>query len=281
VKLVIADPLVALAAGALENDNNDMDTVLQTFANMAAKLEIGMMLLHHTNKGGRDKAGDMGAARGASAIAGKVRVAFTLTRVSGDGENEAEWGLKAEEHLVRLDYAKRTLSKPGNETVVFKRASVPVGNGTGRLPQGVDNLFSASPLARLEAEGDTAPVLDVVDVKARAVATKVGADSRQQAEAKEIANMACDLMGDRDQVKLSDIRDALGERMRGARLCKTTDRKWLTNYIKTALVAGAEVERDGQIVRVKAEQIGSGVTAAWHVTRTVRNTSDIQTARVA
>jgi hypothetical protein len=82
-------------------------------------------------------------------------------------------------------------------------------------------------------------------------------------------------------VKLSDIRDALGERLRDARLCKTKDRKWLTNYIKTALVAGVEVERDGQIVRVKAEQIGRGVTAAWHVTRTVRNTSDIQTAGVA
>jgi RecA-family ATPase len=275
IKLVIADPLVALADGALENDNNDMDTVLQTFANMAAKLEIGMMLLHHTNKGGRDKAGDMGAARGASAIAGKVRVAFTLTRVSGDGENEAEWGLKAEEHLVRLDYAKRTLSKPGNETVVFKRASVPVGNGTGRLPQGVDNLFSASPLARLEAEGDMAPVLEVVDVKARVAATKAGADSRQQAEAKQIAVIVDVLMGDDDKAKLADLHDELSAKMNAARICKGTTRNAIKDRVLAALLDGCEIERNGQVLRMCVEREGKNDKAPWYVVRNKRNTSDI------
>ena len=69
VELVIVDPLIALADGALENDNNDMNAVFQAFADISAKLDIGMMLLHHTGKG-RDKAGDESAARGASAIIG-------------------------------------------------------------------------------------------------------------------------------------------------------------------------------------------------------------------
>ena len=69
VELVIVDPLIALADGALENDNNDMNAVFQAFTDISAKLDIGMMLLHHTGKG-RDKAGDESAARGASAIIG-------------------------------------------------------------------------------------------------------------------------------------------------------------------------------------------------------------------
>jgi hypothetical protein len=276
VKLVIADPLVALADGALENDNNDMDTVLQTFANMAANLDIGMMLLHHTNKGGRDKAGDMGAARGASAIAGKVRVAFTLTRVTGDGENEAAWGLKAEEHLVRLDYAKRTLTKPGNETVVFKRMSVSVGNGTGRLPQGVDDLFSASPLARLEAEGDSAPVLEVIDVKARAGAAKAGADTRDQAEGREIAAIADTVLGDADRAKLVDLHDELGAKMNAARICKGTSRNAIKDRVLAALLGGCEIERDGQVLQICVEREGKTDKAPWYVVRKKRITSDIQ-----
>lgn len=278
VKLVVADPLVALADGAQENDNNDMDTVLQTFANMAAKLDIGMMLLHHTNKGGRDKAGDMGAARGASAIAGKVRVAFTLTRVTGDGENEAAWGLKAEEHLVRLDYAKRTLTKPGNETVVFKRMSVSVGNGTGRLPQGGDDLFSASPLARLEAEGDSAPVLDVVDIKARAGAAKAGVDSKEQAEAREIAAIVDTVLGDVDKAKLADLHDELGARLSAARICKGTSRNAVKDRILAALLGGCGIERDGQLLQICVEREGKTDKAPWYVVRKKRNTSDIHLA---
>jgi len=267
-----------LADGALENDNNDMDTVLQTFANMAAQLDIGMMLLHHTNKGGRDKAGDMGAARGASAIAGKVRVAFTLTRVTGEGENEAEWGLKAEEHLVRLDYAKRTLTKPGNETVVLKRLSVPVGNGSGMLPQGTDDLFSASPLARLEAEGDTAPVLEVVDVRARAAAAKAGADSKEQAEARDIAAIADAVLGDVDRAKLADLLDELGAKMSAARICKGTSLNTVKGRVLAALRSGCEIERDGLVLQICVEREGKTDKAAWYVARKKRNTSDIQLA---
>jgi hypothetical protein len=176
---------------------------------------------------------------------------------------------------VRLDYAKRTLSKPGNETVVFKRASVSVGNGTGRLPQGVDNLFSASPLARLEAEGDTAPVLEVVDVKARTATAKAGADSKEQAEARDIAAFADALMGDADSVKLADVRDALGAKMSAARICKGTGRTAINDRVMKALLGGCDIERDGQIIQVRVERAGKSDKATWYVVRNKRNTSDI------
>jgi len=276
--LVILDPQISLTSGGRENDNDDMDAIMQELAVMAARHGVNITVVHHTSKAARGAAGDMGAGRGGFAAVGKVRSAFTLTNATGDRPDEAGWGVDGSERLIRLDYAKISHDSMPAGPIVFRRLSVPVGNGAGGRPGSAGEIFGGSPRERLRAEGDRAPVLELVDVKARAVAAKVGADSREQAEAKDIAAFADALMGDADSVKLADLRDGLGAKMSAARICKGTSRNAINERVMKALHGGCEIERNGQIIRVGVERAGKNDKAAWYVVRKNRNTFDIQSS---
>jgi RecA-family ATPase len=57
--LVVLDPQLSLTAGASENSNDDADALFQELANMAARQQVSLMVIHHTAKHTREAKGDM------------------------------------------------------------------------------------------------------------------------------------------------------------------------------------------------------------------------------
>ena len=267
-KLVVLDPQVSLMSGGVENSNDDMNALLQELANIAAKHRCCVEIIHHTSKASRDHRGDMGAGRGGFAAIGKVRSAFTLTNVTGVPDDEKKWGVSADDQMFRLDYAKISHARKPTSPIVYRRVNVAVGNGYG-YPKGVATaLFKDDPAERLKAEGDYAPVLELVDIEAR---IKAGAGRKVDDEAAigvtQIVN-AC--MGDLDECELAGILETVGEQLRQAGLTTAKNRASLTGFVTAVLIGkGQLIERNGQIVRVLARKKAGGSTAPWFVCRKV------------
>ena len=207
----------------------------------------------------------MGAGRGGFAAVGKVRSACTLVRVTGSGEGEGNWGVTPADQWIRLDYSKVSHDQKPSTPIVFRRLSAPVGNGAGAAS--LDELFKSGPRERLEAEGDFAPVLEVVDIKAR-IAAGQSNDQADTARA-QVARAADAVLGDVDEAPLSDLWVAIGERLKVEGLIKGSTRNVVTPYISSHLATGISFNRDGQIVRLQAVRSGRGPTSPWHIKRTM------------
>jgi RecA-family ATPase len=108
VDVLFVDPLSELH-NVEESDNGAMRAVVARFRELAVKHNIAVCILHHTRKGGASSPGDLDAARGASAIAGAVRVALTLCGMSEDDASALgpSTDVQARSHYVRLDDAKQ------------------------------------------------------------------------------------------------------------------------------------------------------------------------------
>lgn len=123
------DPFVRVH-NASENDNKDIDEVLNIFSQIANDTNCAIDLVHHTKKMGKESmAGNMEAARGASAIAGAVRSARTL-QVMSDKEAEL-YGIEQKRRTwyVRVDSAKANMAAPSESADWFERKSVTLPNG--------------------------------------------------------------------------------------------------------------------------------------------------------
>jgi hypothetical protein len=133
VDMVVIDPFV-MTHQVTENDNGDQERVVREFNRIANDADCAILLAHHTRKGA--VAGDADSIRGAGAIIGAVRAAFTLAPMSeGDGEM---LGIPPAERrfLVRLDDAKLNLAPRSADAEWFKLQSVALGNGTEEYPAG-------------------------------------------------------------------------------------------------------------------------------------------------
>lgn len=263
--LVVLDPQVSLMSGGAENDNDDVNALLQEIANIAAKHGCCIQILHHTSKASRDHRGDMGAGRGAFAAVGKVRSAYTLTNVTGEDDEKA-WGVSPADQMIRLDYAKVSHNRKPSAPIVFRRVSAPVHNGSG-LPRGAAAaIFDDDPAARLKAEGDFAPVLELVDVKSRVCAGT--ARDVSDDEALSVARIVDAVMADFDECNLSGIWATVGEHLRREGLTKAKQRPALTGYV-TAVITGAGrvIQRGGQNVRLRVFKKKDSDTAPWFVRR--------------
>ncbi len=259
--LVYLDPQISLTAGAAENDNDDQDAIMQTLAVMASRLGVNISVIHHTSKATRDKPGDMGAGRGGFAAVGKVRSAFTLTHVTGNGPGEAVWNVTPADRWIRLDYSKVSHDQKPADPIVFRRLSAPVGNGKGAAA--LDDIFGGGPRDALQAEGDKAPVLEVVDIKARVAAATGQAKEAPNTAAVQIARIARDALGGLSEGSWGDFWEVIGERLRAAGLSKAKTRNTLQPRVIGSLAPGVSFEQDGQSVHVEAVQKGNGDKAPW------------------
>lgn len=268
--LVILDPQVSLAAGAVENSNDDADAIMGELHRLAARAGVCIAAVHHTSKATRSAAGDMAAGRGAFAAVGKVRSAYTLVRCTGDMADEKALGITAADRLIRLDSAKTSHAERPNAPILLKRISVAVGNGNGSAPSSSGELFEDSPRERLEADGDRAPVLQVVDHRGLAAAAKGKTGAKEYAAREEIARIADDVLGTADEATLPALWPAMGARMREARLCKAKGLATARPLITSALTGGVRITRDdGQAVTLDIVRAGGGQTATWCIKRTI------------
>lgn len=270
--LAVLDPQISLSAGSNENSNDDQDVLLQELARIATRRRASIMVVHHTAKATRDAKGDMAAGRGGFAAVGKVRSAFTLCNVVGEGDEKA-WGVTPAERLIRLDYAKVSHDRKPSDTIVFRRVSASVGNGSGVRPSSAGALFENSPREALRLSGDFAPVLELVDVKALAAAA--GTKPMDQDKAQRIGRIVSDLMGDEDEAALGEIWEAAGVRMRDAGIVKASNRPAITGEVKSALAGtGVCIDRNGQNVRLRIVKKGGGVNAPLWIERISATTAE-------
>jgi hypothetical protein len=77
--LLVIDPLSAAAAIADENSNAQVGVVAAELATLARKLDIVLLLVHHTGKAAAGAPGSQHAARGASALACRSRWIMQLS----------------------------------------------------------------------------------------------------------------------------------------------------------------------------------------------------------
>jgi hypothetical protein len=104
IDALILDPMAELHE-ADENANGELRHFVAELRALAVEHKIAILLVHHTRKGAVSP-GDMDAARGASALIGAVRAAWTLTAMS---ESEAEsFNIPKDRrsYFARLDDAK-------------------------------------------------------------------------------------------------------------------------------------------------------------------------------
>lgn len=265
VVLAILDPQIALAAGSDENSNENMDVLFQELARMATRQRASIVVVHHTAKHTRSAAGDIGAGRGAFAAVGKVRSAFTLTNVTGEGDEKA-WGVAKQDGLVRLDYSKISHDRRPVDPIVFRRINAPVGNGHNIAPRAASALFDENPRAALEAAGDRAPVLEIVDITTLTAPAKDR--TRDEAKAQAIAMTVDEIMGAMDEATIAEVRDAVAVRLCEQGIMGTTHRQTVTGEIVNALAGdGVRFPKGGQIVRLYAAKKKAGEKTPWWIMR--------------
>ncbi|WP_417578595.1 AAA family ATPase [Pelagibacterium sp.] len=267
--LVWLVPLIDLASGGAENDTDRQKELVGIIRRVAETCGVSIGVAHHTPKAASDAPGDMNSARGAGSAVGVARGMFTLVNVTGERSDEKSWGVSREDDLFRLDYAKVQYGKLPKEPVIIRRMSKPVGNGSGMAPTEAAALFGESPRERLEAMGDFAPVLTVVSAKDLAAINKTR--NRDDEKAQRIAVIIDALMGDRDEMKVSDLVSPAAVKLQEDGICNTKHRPTITGEIRVALFGkGVRLERDGQTVHLHVEQKGRGPTSPLWVVRTTK-----------
>jgi hypothetical protein len=173
VHLVI-DPLVSTHRGVSENSNEEIEQVAEAIAYIAHETGCSIDLVHHSVKSQagntESHAGDMNAARGASALIGVVRIIYTLSQMSPKTGTTLNIPPQVSARLVRLDHGKGNYTARDTSVRWFELATVQVGNGAGP-----DDGFII--------DGDTVAV--PVRWQATAVAGDTSEDSPKEADPKE------------------------------------------------------------------------------------------------
>lgn len=131
VDVFIIDPFIEVWSG-MENDNNQVKAAGGMIRAMARRLDAACLIMHHVKKGGTTP-GDLESSRGASAFAGLVRMAFTITPMTND--MAAAIGIESPKGLVRIDYAKGNYITDPDEANWFKFKSIDLENDTDENPE--------------------------------------------------------------------------------------------------------------------------------------------------
>lgn len=262
--MVALDPQRSLTGG-VENSTEDAEALFQALARLAADTRSSIVVVHHPNKSTRENAGDMMAGSGSSAAAGKVRSSFTATNVRPDARraDEKDWNLGGPNaHLIRIDHGKLNHGEKLRAPLVYRRLSVPVGNGAGVRPEAAAALFDQDPRAALEMAGDMAPVLELVDI---ATLTAQDGSKGPPAHAEAVARIVSEIMGDRNEDPWNAILDTVSNRLRAERVTTATTRQFITGMVTDALCHGIEIEQGGQAVLITAKRRGSQARAPWFI----------------
>jgi KaiC/GvpD/RAD55 family RecA-like ATPase len=250
--LIIFDSLVSLGEGLEENSNTAMDRLIRELRALGSGATV--LIVHHTAKGrGKDiSAGDMDAARGASAIFGAVRGSMTIIPIADTAISKLRF---PPGHYIRLDdgggnYGPRTAG-----AAVWRIISGPVGNGTGEtpLPSAAAHLFASDEEFELR-RGDTAPILEFMGMHdfaslGRTSAAKVtpGAGAGKAG----FSRLLIELLGDAEEVTLdAPMRARIGKELFRAGLITATGDRTVQTFLAKNLASPIDAERNGQPVRI-------------------------------
>jgi AAA domain len=133
VDVVFVDPFAETFEGD-ENSNSELKWAGMLWREVARRTGVAICLVHHTKKYATGMAGDVDAARGASALIGIARIVSTLFPMT---EKEAESNnvpVDQRGNYLRYDDAKANLNLKSNISKWFKKDSITLNNATDELP---------------------------------------------------------------------------------------------------------------------------------------------------
>jgi hypothetical protein len=128
VGLVIADPFVSTHM-VNENSNPHVQAVVAMMRKLARQANVGFDLVHHLRKGSGNEDATIDSVRGAGALIGAARAARVINKVSK--EDAMELGVPEHQALgiFRVDDGKNNLTRPAENAVYRRMASVQLDNG--------------------------------------------------------------------------------------------------------------------------------------------------------
>lgn len=133
IDLLIVDPFLR-SHGVSENDNEAQDEVMRIYAQIADRANAGIVLVHHTKKGG--VAGEQDSMRGASAQGAGARSVFTLSPMSADEARKMGIPEDRRRRHVRVDDAKANMTPPMQRAEWIFLESVALHNPSPDYPDG-------------------------------------------------------------------------------------------------------------------------------------------------
>ena len=133
--IVFVDPFAETFEGD-ENSNSELKWAGMLWREVARRTGAAICLVHHTKKYASGMAGDVDAARGASALIGIARIVATLFPMT---DKEADQFLVDETEknrvaYLRFDDAKANLNLISTIAKWFRKRTITLNNGTETLP---------------------------------------------------------------------------------------------------------------------------------------------------
>ncbi|MBR0671728.1 AAA family ATPase [Neoroseomonas soli] len=253
--LVVMDPLLGFCPAGV-NDNGCMTAVMGKLQEMASRLRVAMLVLHHERKGARDDT-DAEAAMGAASIINKARVGLRLVRMTpAECQTYGVLPWDAWRH-VSINDAKVNLAPAGARRWV-RLEGVPINNGTPNYPEG-DTVQTVQPWEPVA----TGHEFDLSTL--RAVVARIASGTRDEQGAAAPFSPATARKGGRLFAK--PIADVLRPGWGGRNMGEHQESSMAAAAVARAAVRGWIVERS---TRAKKPQGGTrpvkGLYAAWHAT---------------
>jgi hypothetical protein len=131
IDVLVLDPMVELHT-AEENDNVQLKAVISKLRSLARQHNIAVLLCHHSSKISRKEgllAGNLDAVRGASAIGGAVRTAFSLVEMEEAECRALGVAPELRRYYVRLDLARNSQAAPARVAEWYHKLGMLNANG--------------------------------------------------------------------------------------------------------------------------------------------------------
>ncbi len=136
--VIVVDPFVS-SHMVSENDNAKIDKVIKTWAAIARRKNIAILVVHHTRKMSGNQS-EQGAedARGAKAFSDAARSLRVLNRMDKDTAKKLQIEEKKRWSYIRVDDGKANLAPRAENAVWRHLVSVCLNNGPGLGSEGAD-----------------------------------------------------------------------------------------------------------------------------------------------
>jgi AAA domain len=133
IDIVFVDPFAETFEGD-ENSNSELKWAGVLWREVARRTNAAVCLVHHTKKYASGMAGDVDAARGASALIGIARIVSTLFPMTAKEAETMEISDGDKPHFLRYDDAKANLNLKSPYARWFRKRTMILGNAIGDLP---------------------------------------------------------------------------------------------------------------------------------------------------
>ena len=165
IRMLIIDPF-SMTHPAAENSNEEILRVGEICNYVADKTNAAVVLIHHTRK--KDKAsseghsGNLDSARGASALGGLVRSAYTLDSISSQVAKQRGIPERERRYYVMLQQAKANMAAPEDDIRFYKRHGEIIGR---TIDNEIGESVGVLTPVKLESIGDPALRVLIEDIE--------------------------------------------------------------------------------------------------------------------